>query len=225
MRAARPRRPLQLELAELESVERIEAGAVGDEHGDPLARRVRERAELAYGTAPARRTPSSSPNSRSAASSAASSSASYSPFGIDQAPASFAAQNGPPMWAISTSGSGVEPVEKDAGAVVTVPACDRRYGRRSSARPCRSPRRRSTATPPSAVVDRRHRVGVELHARCRRRVARAAPAAMRPTSAAATFGFCSTHAIASCGIVSPASLGDRASAAARPRARRRAGSA
>ena len=75
----------------------------------------------AYGGAGAS-SPSSSANSRRAASRADSESGSYSPFGIDQAPASFAAQYGPPMWAISTSGAPtpfpppLQAVEKDAGA-------------------------------------------------------------------------------------------------------------
>src|SRR4051794_7089611 len=48
--------------------------------------------------------PSSSANSRSAHA-RASSPSSYSPLGIDQAPASFFAQNGPPGWTSSTSRS------------------------------------------------------------------------------------------------------------------------
>src|SRR4051812_22323611 len=46
--------------------------------------------------------PSSSSNSRRATANGSSPSP-YSPFGIDQPPASFLAQNGPPMWPISTS--------------------------------------------------------------------------------------------------------------------------
>ncbi|ULA61869.1 MAG: hypothetical protein LZF60_380081 [Nitrospira sp.] len=48
--------------------------------------------------------PVSSVNSRRAAASGSSPSV-YSPFGIDQAPASFLAQNGPPGWTRKTSSS------------------------------------------------------------------------------------------------------------------------
>jgi len=54
---------------------------------------------------PCGRVPVSSSNSRRATASGSSPSA-YSPFGIDQAPRSFLAQNGPPGWTSSTEMSG-----------------------------------------------------------------------------------------------------------------------
>ena len=58
--------------------------------------------------------PVSSWNSRRAASSGCSP-ASTSPFGTDQARASLRAQNGPPMWPISTSSTGGPPDDEEAG--------------------------------------------------------------------------------------------------------------
>jgi len=58
--------------------------------------------------APGGRAPVSSANSRRATA-RGSSSAAYSPFGIDQAPRSFPAQNGPPGWTSSTASRPPDP--------------------------------------------------------------------------------------------------------------------
>ena len=107
LRPARSRRPLQLELAELQLRRRSNPAPSATNTDDPLARRVRERAELGVGDV-----------GRLDAELLAE----LAPGGIQRplvalvelalrdrpgAPSSFAAQYGPPMWAISTSGSGV----------------------------------------------------------------------------------------------------------------------
>src|SRR5439155_312928 len=91
--------------------------------------------------------PSSSENSRRAAASASSPGA-YSPLGIDHAPASWRAQNGPPGWTSSTSTAFPRPRCKRIPALLA--ATREAY--------CPSAQRSASTPPTRAASEQRHLV-------------------------------------------------------------------
>ena len=107
-------------------------------------------------------TPSSSRNSRQRGIQRASSPSANSPLGIDHAPASLLAQNGPPMCAMSTSGGRGEPIEQDAGAGESRSCSCRSSGHAGLRRDGVGVLGVASTTPRERRVDRRHGVGVEL---------------------------------------------------------------